>query len=250
MPTDIIAIHEREMGGLPMQTCNARDLHGYLAVRRDFSNWIKCRIKQYGFEPGLDFEVFAEFGENVRGGRPGKEYALSLDMAKELAMVERGEKGKQARRYFIECERRARAVSKPTPDINAQLNNPATLKRLLLAQADTNIHLAPRAMAMERFERHDGSHRIRDAGQLLGIGERRLVAWLLANSWCYRDTQGRLCAYAATVAAGHLDTVPRTINRAHGIEVIAQVKVTQRGLTRIAMLLAKEALEQKTEELA
>lgn len=53
-----------------------------------------------------DFEVFTQKGENLQGGRPTSEYALSLDAAKEISMMSQCEKGKQARRYFIECEKR------------------------------------------------------------------------------------------------------------------------------------------------
>lgn len=73
---------------------NARDLHTFLELGKDFSNWIKDRIVQYGFVENIDYVVFAKIGENPRGGRPTKDYFLSLDMAKELSMVERNEKGK------------------------------------------------------------------------------------------------------------------------------------------------------------
>jgi phage anti-repressor protein len=95
-----------QIGGQNIHTANARDLHAFLEVGKDFSNWIKDRIDQYDFSEHQDFEVFTEIGENPKGGRPAKEYAISIDMAKELSMVERNSKGKQARRYFIECERR------------------------------------------------------------------------------------------------------------------------------------------------
>lgn len=84
---------------------NARELHDFLESKRDFSNWIKDRIEKYGLVENEDYVVFANFGENSKGGRPQIEYALSVDAAKELSMVEGNEKGKQARRYFIECEK-------------------------------------------------------------------------------------------------------------------------------------------------
>lgn len=90
---------------------NARDLHAFLEVGRDFSNWIKARIFDYDFMENQDFVVFAKIGENPNGGRPSTDYHLTLDMAKELAMVERSEKGKQARRYFIDCEKRLYALA-------------------------------------------------------------------------------------------------------------------------------------------
>ena len=87
---------------------DARKLHQNLGVGRDFSNWIKGRIEFSEFVEGKDFEVFAEIGDNPQGGRPNKEYCLTMDMAKELAMLERNEQGKRIRRYFIACEKRLR----------------------------------------------------------------------------------------------------------------------------------------------
>ncbi|MDD9334082.1 MAG: antA/AntB antirepressor family protein, partial [Bartonella sp.] len=90
---------------------NARELHAFLEVKRDFSNWIKDRINKYSFLKNQDYIVFANFGENLQGGRPSTEYHLTLDMAKELSMVEHNEKGRQARRYFIECEKKLKSQS-------------------------------------------------------------------------------------------------------------------------------------------
>ena len=69
---------------------SARELHLFLGVGRDFSNWIKGRIEEYGFIENQDYMVFAEIGENSNGGRPLKEYALTLDIAKELLELIRG----------------------------------------------------------------------------------------------------------------------------------------------------------------
>ena len=98
---ELIKITERD----GQRAVSAKELHQFLEVGRDFSTWIKNRIEEYGFIEGQDYEVFPEMGENSKGGRPSKEYALTLDMAKELSMVEKTEKGKQARRYFIEMEK-------------------------------------------------------------------------------------------------------------------------------------------------
>lgn len=92
------------------QVVNARDLHAFLEVKSDFNNWIKNRIRDYNFSENQDFEVFVNNYENSKGGRPTKEYAITLDMAKELSMLERNQKGKDARKYFIEVEKRWRKV--------------------------------------------------------------------------------------------------------------------------------------------
>lgn len=87
-----------------IQAVSGRYLHSFLQSKQEFSTWIKSRIKQYGFVENQDFEVFDKVVKNPKGGRPLAEYVLSIDMAKELSMVERTERGRQARRYFIECE--------------------------------------------------------------------------------------------------------------------------------------------------
>ncbi|HGJ5855202.1 antA/AntB antirepressor family protein, partial [Arsenophonus nasoniae] len=112
---NLINIETKNINGELIQTVNARDLHQFLEVGKDFSNWIKDRIKQYGFVENIDYIVFANSGENPFGGRPAKEYHISFDMAKELSMVERNEKGKQARQYFIECERQAKTATHVIP---------------------------------------------------------------------------------------------------------------------------------------
>lgn len=89
-----------------IRAVNARDLHSFLGSKQDFSTWMKNRIDQYGFVENQDFQILAPQNYGASWGGSNKvEYALSIDMAKELSMVERNEKGKQARRYFIACEK-------------------------------------------------------------------------------------------------------------------------------------------------
>lgn len=93
-----------------LNSVNARELHTFLAVGRDFSNWIKARIQKYGFVENQDFIVVANSGENLLGGRPSLDYHVSIDMAKHLSMVENNDQGRKARTYFIECEKKLRQL--------------------------------------------------------------------------------------------------------------------------------------------
>ena len=104
--TELFTLVNRPVAGQAQQTVNARELHAFLENRDMFANWIKDRIEQYGFVENQDFVRYLENSKKPLGGRPSMEYALSLDMAKELSMVERNAKGKQARQYFIDCEKR------------------------------------------------------------------------------------------------------------------------------------------------
>ena len=107
----LIAIHQQSVNNQPLPTVSARELHRFLEVGRDFSTWIKDRIEEFGYESGRDFLV--NTGSPISGSGefnpcPPKEYHLTLDMAKELAMVERSPMGRVARKYFIKCEQLAR----------------------------------------------------------------------------------------------------------------------------------------------
>lgn len=103
------------LAGVEQHLCNARDLHGFLESRQDFSTWAKARISKYKFSEGEDFTVH-RFVDSGSRGRVTTDYHLTLDTAKEFAMVERTDKGRQVRRYFIECERQliAQRISPPS----------------------------------------------------------------------------------------------------------------------------------------
>lgn len=103
--------------GHSVQMVDARTLHEFLESRQDFSDWIKSRIRKYEFVEGIDYLLhkIMEQVPHMAGlrNRTVTEYRLTIDMAKELAMVERTPKGREARRYFIECERRLKGLTPP-----------------------------------------------------------------------------------------------------------------------------------------
>lgn len=113
VPTFIAAI-----GGIEQTCVDARFLHAYLQNGDMFAHWINARLQKYGFEQGTDYELIAwektqanfaseknEAKTQGRGGHNKKDYRISLDMAKELSMVENNDQGRAARKYFIACER-------------------------------------------------------------------------------------------------------------------------------------------------
>ncbi len=103
--TTLINVIDIVIGDVPMKGCDARELHVFLENSRQFADWIKERICQYDFIENQDFVSISQNNEKPKGGRPRTDYHITLGMAKELAMVERNAKGKEARQYFIECEK-------------------------------------------------------------------------------------------------------------------------------------------------
>lgn len=123
MSNALVPVFNGEMAGCHQPLCDARDLHSFLSVGRDFSNWIRGRIEHFNFVEGEDFStILGKSQDNEtslcspnpaskterRGGHNRTEYHIILDMAKELAMVENNDQGRQVRRYFINMERKAR----------------------------------------------------------------------------------------------------------------------------------------------
>lgn len=106
---ELIPVYENVDGN---KLVNARELHEWLGNKDNFTTWIGDRIKQYGFIENVDYTSFLENSKKPQGGRPSKEYVITLNMAKELSMIERTEKGKQARKYFIKCEEKLKEVVK------------------------------------------------------------------------------------------------------------------------------------------
>ena len=105
---NLIPVETRAIGAAACQAVNARELHSYLDVKKDFTDWIKAQIERGRLKENRDFLVFPQKGEN--GGRPKIEYFLTIEAAKHIAMMSGTDKGYEAREYFLECERRAIAA--------------------------------------------------------------------------------------------------------------------------------------------
>ncbi|GIZ15102.1 antA/AntB antirepressor family protein [Capnocytophaga catalasegens] len=113
-----------------IQAVSARELYEFLEIKEGFNRWIE-RMFEYGFTENIDYQAINIFvqASNGIGGTNKKDYALSLDCAKEISMLQRSEKGKQARQYFLECEKLAKQI-KPL----SQLEILAQSAQILLEQ--------------------------------------------------------------------------------------------------------------------
>lgn len=114
---ELVPVYETNEGN---KIVDARELHEFLQVGRDFTSWIQERVKKYGFVENVDFTVtLTKTGERQNVTR--HDYSLALDMAKELAMVENNERGSQARKHFIEIEKRFKQQSIDISKLNPQM---------------------------------------------------------------------------------------------------------------------------------
>ncbi|AQX19898.1 antA/AntB antirepressor family protein [Bartonella sp. WD16.2] len=231
----LITISEQTVGQETVQTVNARELHVFLEVGKKFADWIKDRITKYSFVENQDYIVFPNFGENLQGSRPSKDYAITLDMAKELSMVENNKKGKQARQYFIECERKA----KQPLDLVSALQNPLAIRQLLL-ESITQLEdlrtevktLKPKAEALESLKRSDGLFALYEAAKMLDVRPTDFTKHLQFHKWAYRNFPGGpLLPCQDKINRGLMDCVIHPIQKSDGTKMsVSSAKITVKGL--------------------
>lgn len=114
--TNLITITKNEIGNAELNSVNAREIHSYLEVKTKFSMWIQRAISKYDFKENIDYLI--AIPKNGNGGKfENIEYIVTMDMAKELAMLENNPKGKETRKYFINCEKE---LQKSSPYANLQ----------------------------------------------------------------------------------------------------------------------------------
>ena len=172
---------------------DGRELHEFLQVDTPFKKWID-RMIEYGFIENVDFWTADKNVCRYDGtAMPQKqtEYSLTIDMAKEICMIQRTERGKQARLYFIECEKRLKGMMMPSyqiadPIARAQAWIEEEKKRQLLAAQ--NEEMKPKAFFADAVSASHTSILIRDLAKLVkqngvDIGQNRLFAWLRDNGY-------------------------------------------------------------------
>ena len=105
-------------------TVSARELHEFLEVGTRFNDWFE-RMINYGFEENSDFRAITQKRVTAQGNMTTYiDYEITVDMAKELSMIQRSEKGKQARQYFINCEKKLKNIKATALEMsNVNLNN-------------------------------------------------------------------------------------------------------------------------------
>ena len=185
---ELIPIHNNDGA----QAVMGRDLHAFLEVGRDYTNWFKQMVG-YGFIEGQDFTP--DLAKST-GGRPRADHIVSLDMAKEISMIQRTDKGKQARAYFLECERRAKQP--------AELSGPELMaKALVEAQATLEAannkvrELEAPAKSWNTMAAQGGDYSVSAAAKTLSrdpnirIGRDQLFRFMRELGWIFRTTGRR-----------------------------------------------------------
>lgn len=198
---ELIPITQSTINEHETLTVDAREFHGFLGVKRDFSTWFAQRVKRYEFVEHVDFIPLPKMGEqDCHGGQNRIDYLMTIDMAKQLAMVENNEKGRQVRRYFIACERRALEASQEARNqfrLTAEDAKPLDAKSMVADRRPLD-KLVKTWVNMMPLGKHDSAWRqINSAFQVSSVEELTIGQIAPACAW----VQERIDAIQNTVAA-------------------------------------------------
>lgn len=200
---DLIQIH---YDNADRPTVSGRELHEALEVKTAYKDWFP-RMCEYGFSEGVDFNPLIFEQVRTEGerqvAREITDHQLTIPMAKELCMLQRTDKGKQMRQYFIAVEEQwnspdaimARAL---------QLSN-AKLKEMQITVSTLTVEnqiMKPKAEYFDELVDRNLLTGIRETAGELGVKQNQFVTFLLEKKYMYRDKKGKLTAYAKPLADG------------------------------------------------
>lgn len=154
-----------------VQAVSARDLYRFLDATERFSSWIERQF-QYGFNEFVDYVGCKEF--NTLANQELDDYSLTIDCAKEISMLQKNDKGKIARQYFIEVEKKYKQNNLPTSYLDALKALVASEEQKQLIEA-RNLELEPKAEVYDKLSNGINLLTFNDAAKSLGYGRNTLM---------------------------------------------------------------------------
>ncbi len=175
-------------------TVSGRELHEALGIGTRYNDWF-ARMCEYGFVENDDF--YSNLSKTSEGGRPSIDHQLTIPMAKELCMLQRNEKGKQFRQYFISVEQ---AWNSPEMIMKRALDIAnASVKQLKLQVSQLTVDneiMRPKAEYFDELCDRNNLTSFRETAKLLNVGEKVFITFLIDHKYIYRDKRGKLKPYA------------------------------------------------------
>lgn len=210
-------------------TLSARELHEYLEIETPFKKWFD-RMCEYGFTEEIDFaEVMDKIVQNPKGGRPATDYQITLDMAKEIAMIQRSEKGKQVRQYFIQIEKDWNSPDKVMARALSIAN-----RRIETLQIE-NKELKPKALFADAVATSQNSCLVGELAKIIkangyDIGQKRLFEWLRVNGYLMSKGEAYNQPTQKSMDLGLMEIKKRVIDNPDGSKrTTTTTKITGKG---------------------
>lgn len=223
---------------------DGRDLHDFLEVKERYNDWFRD-MQKYGFTENVDFISFTGKKVKPQGGRPQVNHALTLDMAKELSMIQRTDRGKQARQYFIAMEKQA----KTQPQLPLPKDYPSAL-RALADSVEENQKLKPAADYTQKMLANPGLETTSMIAKNYGMSTAKFNQFLHKMGIQYRQGKTWLL-YAKYQGFGYTHIEPFSyFDQKTGTKKVANtMKWTQRGQKFIYDFLVSKDVYPQVERL-
>lgn len=220
-------------------TLSARELHEFLEVKTSFKDWFP-RMCEYGFNESQDFNPLKNEQVRLEGNRQVKrtvqDYEITLDMAKEIAMIQRSDKGKEVRQYFLELERR---WNSPEAVMNRALEYSRKQVKALMEEKqgliEENKELKPKALFADAVSASNESILIGQLAKLIRqngyeIGQNRLFEWMRENEYLIKKGERYNQPTQKSIDLGLFEVKERTITNPDGsTRITLTTKVTGKG---------------------
>lgn len=223
------------------QTISGRELHMFLGVETKYNDWFQ-RMLQYGFEEGQDFNLLKKEQVQIEGKREVRreiaDHIMKLDMAKELCMLTRNEKGKQARTYFIEVERDwnspEKVMARALLIANKQID---TLKLENTVQRQVISEFKPIKEYVDAILSSKDTVTVTQIAADYGISAKALNK-ILNEQGLIRKVGGQWVLYSNHMQKGYTKSETIDVTRSDGsVKVVMNTKWTQKGRLKIHELL-------------
>lgn len=236
------------------QTISGRELHMFLGVDTKYNDWIQ-RMLQYGFEDGQDFNLLKKEQVQIEGKREVRreiaDHIMKLDMAKELCMLTRNEKGKQARHYFLEVEHDwnspEKVMARALVIANKQID---TLKLENTVQRQVIAEFKPIKEYVDTILSSEDTVTITQIAADYGLSAKALNK-ILNEQGLIRKVGGQWVLYSNHMQKGYTKSETIDVTRSDGsIKVVMNTKWTQKGRLKIHELLTLLGLKANMDKTA
>ena len=227
------------------QLVSGRELHKFLEVTERYSTWFERMVK-YGFVENVDYTGCKFF--NTLARQELQDHAIKLDMAKEVSMIQRNEKGKQARQYFLEVEK---AWNNPDMIIKRAMDLQA--RKIIMLETE-NKELKPKALFAEAVETSKTTILVGDLAKIIkqngvNLGANKLFEWLRDNGYLIkRNGTDWNMPTQKSMNLGLFEIKETTINKPDGhIQISKTSKVTGKGQTYFVGKFLNRSLSEQYE---
>lgn len=228
LENELVPVYETSTGE---KVVYGSELYESLGSKRQYTDWISQRLEDCEATENEDFDSFSQKCE--KGGRPKTEYIIKLDTAKEMAMLERNEKGKQVRRYFIKVEKKYKE-QKNTPEV--QMAYGLLAAKELIEQKDKQIErMRPKEIFADAVATSKESILIGNLAKLIkqngvDIGQNRLFDWMYDNGYLIKSGERRRMPTQKSMDMKLFEVKERTIDNPDGsVRLTRTTKVTGKG---------------------